>query len=171
MKLFIDMRIIVTTFKSINGDRHRIEVVDGSGTIHTEIVQTIKQRDGAVWDLAETYNVVDINITGGVVEEANIPDNFMFSEIPTIPVLDEEDAHLFFDQSSDFVYSRIVQAIGEGISKDLHEVRLFELNGTEFYLTAKRCEWKAGLQQAIDYYVSVEKYEECIDIQKMLGKL
>ena len=86
-------------------------------------------------------------------------------------MLDEEDAHLFFDQSSDFVYSRIVQAIGEGISKDLHEVRLFELNGTEFYLTAKRCEWKAGLQQAIDYYVSVEKYEECIDIQKMLGKL
>ena len=166
------MKIIVTTFKSINGDRHRIEVVDGSGTIYTETVQTIKQRDGVVWDLAETYNVVDINITsGGVEEEIDTPDSFMFSEIPSIPVLDEEDAHLFFDQSSDFVYSRIVQAISEGISKNMHQVRLFELSGTESYLTAKRCEWKAGLLEAIDYYVSVEKYEECIDIQKMLGKL
>lgn len=165
------MKIVVTTLKSINGNRHKIEVVDGMGIVHTETVQTIQQRDRVVWNLAEMYNVVDIDVTGASVVKESETDTFMFSEIPSIPVLDEDDAHYFFEQESDFVYKRIVQAIGEGMERGLEEIRLFELNGTESYLTAQRGGWKAGLLKAIDYYVSVEEYEECVDIQKMISVL
>lgn len=165
------MKIVVTTLKSINGNRHKIEVVDGKGIVHTETVQTIQQRDSVVWDLAEMYNVVDIDVTAGHVLDLYKPDTFMFSEIPSIPVLDEEDAQYFFDQERDFVYNRMVQAIGEGVEMGLEEIRLFELSGTESYLTAQRFGWKAGLLKAIEYFVSVEEYEKCVDIQNILGKL
>ncbi len=165
------MKIVVTTLKSSNGNRHKIEVVDGRGVVHTETVQTIKQRDIVVWDLAEMYNVVDIDVIKGHTTEACEVDTFTFSEIPSIPVLDEEDANFFFEQEKDFIYDRIVQAIGEGLEKDLDEVTLFELNGTGAYLTAQKWGWKAGLLKAIDYYVSVEEYEKCIAIQKMIGVL
>lgn len=165
------MKIVVTTFKSIDGNQHKIEVVDGMGVVHTETVRTLQQRDRVVWNLAEMYNVVDIDVTGASVVKESETDTFMFSEIPSIPVLDEDDAHYFFEQESDLVYKRIVQAIGEGMERGLEEIRLFELNGTESYLTAQRGGWKAGLLKAIDYYVSVEEYEECVDIQKMISVL
>lgn len=165
------MKIVVTTFKSIDGNRHKIEVVDGMGVVYTETVRTLQQRDDIVWDLAEMYNVVDIDIVKGDNVEYYVADAFMFSEIPSIPVLDEDDAQYFFEQESDFVYDRIVQAISEGMERGLEEVRLFELNGTGTYLTAQRGGWKAGLLKAIDYYVSVEEYEECVDIQKMISVL
>jgi len=170
MNLFIDMKIVVTTYQSIDGNHHKIEVKDGVNVVFTKTVQTIQQRDKAVWDLADMYNVVDIDVNDA--KHAESPkDSFMFSEIPSIPVLDEDDAQYFFEQESTLVYDRIVQAVEEGMYLRLDEIRLFELNGTGAYLTSHKSGWKAGLMKAIDYYVSVEHYEKCIKVKKLIDSL
>lgn len=164
------MKIVVTTVHSINGNHHIIEVVDGTTVVCKKSVKTIQQRDQAVWDLADMYNVVDIDVKSSKQDEEEA-DTFKFSEIPSIPVIDEYDAEYFFEEEKDFVYTRIIQAVKEGIELGLETVRLFELNGTNTYLSAHRPGWKAGLEKAIEYFVSVEKYEQCAEVQKMIEDL
>ena len=113
MELFIDMKIVVTTLQSKKGDTHQIDVVDGQKILHTQIVATVEKRDEVVWDLAELYRVVDIDIKTKQKkkEKSKLADTFKYSEIPSIPVLEAEDAVFFFDDESTFVYYRIVEAI------------------------------------------------------------
>ena len=56
------MKIVVTTLHSSKGETHQIDVMDGNKILHTQTATTIKQRDDIVWDLAEMYHVVDIDI-------------------------------------------------------------------------------------------------------------
>ena len=164
------MKIVVTTSQSNKGETHQIDVLDGQKVLHTQTVTTMKQRDKVVWDLAELYRVVDIDIKESK-KKKEIIDDFKYSEIPSIPVLETEDAEFFFDDESTFVFYRIVEAIREGLEQKLKEVRLFELNGSGEYFTAERRHWESGLQIALDYYVSVEDYTKCIEVRDLIKKL
>ena len=158
------MKIVVT--RSGNKKQsYEVMVVNGGQCIHKEVVQGVIKRDEVVWKLADLYGALDIEIID------KKPDVFRFSEIPTIPVLDEYDAEWFFDHSELAVYDRIIQAVEEGLHVRRDIIRLFELNGTGQYLTAKRKYWKAGLQQALDYFIRVEAYEKCITIKQLMEKL
>ena len=97
--------------------------------------------------------------------------DFKFTEIPSIPVLEIEEADLFFDENSDFVYERILQTVEEGLRSKRTEIRLFELNGTGVYVTSNRPDWKVGVQQALDYFVLTEQYDKCITARQLLQKL
>lgn len=162
------MKIVVSIVTTKKGTEHLIQVVDDTDVIHSETAINLEQRDKIVWQLAEMYNALDIEVSHN---KHLSQEEFRFSEIPSIPVLDEEDAEAFFEDHEDAVYDRILEAVGEGIFLDLDEIRLFELNGTDVYLTSDRETWKGGVEKAIDYFVKVEQYEKCIIGKQLLNKL
>lgn len=167
MKLFMgkDVMKIVVTQAGKKKQSYIVAVVDSGMCIHKETVTGIKNRDEVVWKLADLYGALDIEI----VEPK--PQEFKFSEIPSIPVLDEQEASDYFEENMEAVYDRIVQAITEGLHVNRDEVRLFELNGTGVYMTSKRPYWNRGLDQALQYYIKIEAYEKCIAIKQLLAKL
>ena len=163
------MRIVVSTVPTKKGNKHLVQVVDNDVIVYSETTTTIEQRDKLVWYLAETYNALDIEVTQN--NKHLDEDDFRFSEIPSIPVLDEEDAEAFFDDHEDAVYNRILEAVEEGVFLGLDEIRLFELNGTDVYLTSDKDSWKSGVEKAIEYFVKEEQYEKCIVGRQLLSKL
>ena len=159
------MKIVVTATGKGKVKKYLIEVFDGSNIIHTESIQGIKNRDAVVWKLADLYDLTEIEMKDTKVEE------FRFTDIPSIPVLELEEADVFFDENSEFVYERILQAVEEGIIANRNEIRLFELNGTGVYVTSNRPDWSQGVQQALDYFILLEKYDKCIIARQLLQKL
>jgi hypothetical protein len=147
------------------GKKYRVSLVDGAATVQEEVVMGVKSRDELVWKWCDLYDTVDI-----VIHEEKAKE-FKYSEIPSIPVLEEEDAQEFFEEQQNFVYSRIIQAVHEGIQTDLTEIRLFELNGTGVYMTSKRETWEAGLRQALEYFETSEEYERCGQIMILLNQI
>ncbi len=145
--------------------KYRVSVTDGSTVVREEVVNGVKSRDELVWKLCDLYHTVDI-----IIHDPK-PAEFKYSEIPSIPVLDEEDAQAFFDENEQFVYSRIAKAIEEGVLTDLTIIRLFELNGSGVYLTSDRCTWPSGAQQALQYFESVEDYEHCAKLRDLIEKI
>ena len=158
------MKIVITRTNK-KKQSFEVAVLDGVTPIHKETVNGIKNRDEIVWKLADLYGAMDIEIV-----EAK-PKEFKFSEIPSIPVLDEEEAEEYFDYCEEDVYDRIVIAIAEGLQTKRKAVRLFELNGTGVYLTSERSNWKNGLEQVLQYYILRESYEKCATIHELIEKL
>ena len=156
---------IVVTHTRKKGNSFIVEVLEGTHSVHKEEVRGIKKRDEIVWKLADLYGAVDIEI----VDEPQA--EFKFSEIPSIPVIEEEEADEFFEDNQELVYERIVQAVQEALFMGMDSIRLFELNGTDVYMTSNRKDWKTGLEQAINYYVKKEAYEKCIAIKQLIAKL
>ena len=159
------MKIVVTSISKNKSKTYLIEVCDGTTIIHSEEVKGIKDRDTVVWKLADLYNSIDIEMKDSKAVD------FKFTEIPSIPVLEIEEADTFFDENSDFVYERILQTVEEGLRSKRTEIRLFELNGTGVYVTSNRPDWKVGVQQALDYFVLTEQYDKCITARQLLQKL
>jgi hypothetical protein len=151
------VKIIVTKTKLPAGkSTFRIEVVDGETIVYTDNANDIKTCDKKVWSLSEVYNIVDIEIY-----TTETPPTFKLSEIPSIPALDEEETSEYFESHQDFVYNRIIQAVEEGIITKRKQIRLFELNGLNTYITSDRENWISGLIEAIKYFEKVENYEQC----------
>ena len=144
-----------------------INVIDGDNIIHTEAARGLKNRDEIVWKLADLYQALDIELKMDEEKEQD----FKFSEIPSIPVLEEDEAEEFFEDNQDMVYSRIIQAVEEGVRADRKMIRLFELNGTGEYFTSHKDDWAEGLTKAIEYYASQENYEKCIIAKQLIAKL
>ena len=167
--IYKHMKIIVSIVKSGAGKKHCIEVVDGTHVLRKELAETIPERDRKVWDLAEMYNVLDIQINKKAAKEKIKA--FKFSEIPSIPILDEDEASQYFEENESLVYNRILCVIGEGMHEGLSTIRLFELNGTGIYLTSEKCSWKEGLEACTKYFISTEEYEKCIIAKQHLHVL
>lgn len=160
------MRIVVTQANRKNNKRvYNIEVLDGDAVIHSESVQGVKKRDESVWKLADLYGAVDIEMREEKVTE------FKFTEIPSIPVLEESEADEFFEDNSDFVYQRVLQAVEEGVRSDRTSIRLFELNGTGVFMTSNKQDWKNGVEQALEHYIQTEQYDKCIAARNLMSKL
>lgn len=170
MRKNVIMKIVVTAQKSVKGKGEKklynIVVLDGNTPIHEELVHGVSERDKTVWQLADLYSAVDIEMNDNTIAE-----DFMFSEIPSIPVLEEEEASEFFEDNKDFVYDRIMQAVEEGIRSKQDNIRLFELNGTGVYITSNKPDWKHGVEQALEYFVLLEHYDKCIQARQLLSSL
>lgn len=162
------MKIVVLSGGS-DPQSYSIQVIDEGRVLRTEKAEGLAERDKIVWWLADLYNTPDIELLTDMPDPVDI--EFKFSEIPSIPVLEEEDAISFFEQEKAMVYDRIIQAVSEGISTKRPFIRLFELNGTGVYITSQRASWTSGLQQALEYFVLKEDYEKCAITKKLLRKL
>ena len=163
------MKIVVSIISSEKGSKHLVQVLDHNSLVYSEITDTVGSRDLLVWQLADTYNVLDIEVQHN--KDQHNTDDFQFTGIPSIPVLDEQDADAFFEDHEELVYTRILKAIEEGIIMNLETIRLFELSGTGVYLTAERCDWARGLKKAIEYFITTEDYDKCIIGKQLLTEL
>lgn len=147
------------------GNRYTITLIDETNILQETTVTTVEERDKLIWELTDTFNIIDIEVEDTKSKKTKL------SEAPSIPVFDEEDATDFFEENEELVYSRILQAVNEGIKANLKVINLFELNGTGVHITSQRKDWKSGLQDALDYYLAKENYEACTQIRELIAIL
>jgi len=65
----------------------------------------------------------------------------------------------------------LVTNIAEGVKDNLESVNVAEIKNYDVIVSVPKSEWKAGLEQAMDYYIKTEEYEECSKIKKIINKL
>ena len=65
----------------------------------------------------------------------------------------------------------LVTKIKDGIKYELESVNIAEIKHTDIILSVPKSEWKGGLENAMNYYIEKEEYEECSKIKKLIKKL
>ena len=69
------------------------------------------------------------------------------------------------------VLRSLVENISIGVESNLESVNIAEIKNHDVIISVPKTEWKAGLEQAMDYYIEREEYEECSKIKKIIEKL
>ena len=69
------------------------------------------------------------------------------------------------------VMKSLVSNIAEGVKGDLESVNVAEIKNYDIIISVPKTEWRAGLEQAMDYYIEKEEYEEYSKIKKIIKKL
>ena len=65
----------------------------------------------------------------------------------------------------------LVSNIAEGIEDNLESVNVAEIKNHDIIISVPKTEWKGGLENAMDYYIEREEYEECSKIKKLIEKI
>ena len=65
----------------------------------------------------------------------------------------------------------LVLNIADGIEDNLESVNVAEIKNYDIIISVPKTEWKGGLENAMDYYIEREEYEECSKIKKLINKL
>ena len=65
----------------------------------------------------------------------------------------------------------LVLNIADGIKDNLESVNIAEIKNHDIMISVPKTEWKAGLKNAMDYYIKTEEYEECSKIKKLIERL
>lgn len=169
------IKIVAESVKKRNKVHFVVKVIDGNNVIDEQTATTINKRDELIWSFAEQFNTTEIVILNSASattkRKRESKPKFKYSEIPSIPVLDMQDASDFFDDNEDIVYNRVIIAVREGIESGRDVIRLFELSGTGVYLTSDKEDWKPGLESAEKYFLAREEYEKCAVCVELLKKL
>ena len=86
-----------------------------------------------------------------------------------IPIISLQD----FETKSKkrIVLRSLVENISVGVELDLESVNVAEIKNHNIMVSVPKTEWKAGLEQAMDYYIEREEYEECSKIKKLIERL
>ena len=65
----------------------------------------------------------------------------------------------------------LVTNIAEGVEDNLESVNVAEINNYDVIVSVPKSEWKGGLENAMDYYIEKEEYEECSKIKNLIERL
>ena len=65
----------------------------------------------------------------------------------------------------------LVSNIADGIEDNLESVNIAEIKNYDVIISVPKTEWKSGLENAIEYYIKTEEYEECSKIKKLIKKI
>ena len=65
----------------------------------------------------------------------------------------------------------LVSNIAEGIEDELESVNIAEIKNHDIILSVPKTEWKGGLENAMNYYIEKEEYEECSKIKNLIDKI
>ena len=65
----------------------------------------------------------------------------------------------------------LVTNIAEGVKDNLESINVAEIKNYDVIVSVPKSEWKSGLEQAMNYYIEREEYEECSKIKKIINKL
>ena len=65
----------------------------------------------------------------------------------------------------------LVLNIAEGIENNLESVNVAEIKNHDIILSVPKTEWKGGIENAMEYYIKREEYEECSKIKLLIEKL
>ena len=69
------------------------------------------------------------------------------------------------------VYKSLVESITTGVDLDLESVNIAEIKNHDIMISVPKAEWKPGLENAMDYYIKREEYEECSKIKELIERL
>ena len=86
-----------------------------------------------------------------------------------IPIISLEDFEA--KAKKPLMMKTLVSNIAEGIEDKLESVNVAEIKNHDVILSVPKSEWKSGLENAMDYYIKKEEYEECSKIKKLIKKL
>ena len=86
-----------------------------------------------------------------------------------IPIISLEDFEA--KAKKRIVYNSLVESVTNGLKLDLESVNIAEIKNTDIIINIPKTEWKSGLENAMNYYIEKEEYEECSKIKKILERL
>jgi len=86
-----------------------------------------------------------------------------------IPIISLEDFEAKAKKPT--MMKSLVTNIADGIEDDLESVNIAEIKNHDVIISVPKEEWKAGLKNAMEYYIGTEEYEECSKIKKIINKL
>ena len=86
-----------------------------------------------------------------------------------IPIISLEDFEAKAKKPT--VMKSLVSNIAEGIIDNLESVNVAEIKHTDIILSVPKSEWKGGLENAMNYYIEKEEYEECSKIKNLIDKI
>tara|TARA_R110000787_G_scaffold262264_1_gene367627 strand:+ start:321 stop:593 length:273 start_codon:yes stop_codon:yes gene_type:complete len=86
-----------------------------------------------------------------------------------IPIISLED--LETKTKKPIMMKSIVINIAEGIEGNLESVNVAEIKNQNVIISVPKSQWKGGLENAMEYYIKTEEYEECSKIKKLINKL
>ena len=89
--------------------------------------------------------------------------------IRKIPIISLEDFETKSKKRQ--VYKSLIQNISEGIEFNLDSVNIAEIKNHDVIISVPKTEWKSGLENAMNYYIGTEEYEECSKIKKLIKRL
>ena len=86
-----------------------------------------------------------------------------------IPIISLEDFET--KAKKPLMMRTLVTNIAEGVKDNLESVNIAEIKHTDIILNVPKSEWKGGLENAMEYYIKTEEYEECTKIKKLIKRL
>ena len=89
--------------------------------------------------------------------------------IRKIPIISLEDFEAKAKKRQ--VYKSLVESVTNGVNEDLESVNVAEIKNHDIILSVPKTEWKSGLENAMEYYIKTEEYEECSKIKNLIEKL
>ena len=86
-----------------------------------------------------------------------------------IPIISLEDFEA--KAKKPLIMKTLVSKIANGIEDNLESVNIAEIKHTDIIINVSKSEWKGGLENAMNYYIKTEEYEECSKIKKLIEKI
>ena len=86
-----------------------------------------------------------------------------------IPIISLEDFEAKAKKPT--MMKSLVSNIAEGIEDNLESVNIAEIKNYDVIISVPKTEWKGGLENAMEYYIKTEEYEECSKIKKLIKRL
>ena len=99
-----------------------------------------------------------------------------------IPVISLEDFEAKTQKRK--VYKSMVENITEGVelklesvnvaeieNLDLESVIIAEIKNHDIMISVPKTEWESGLENALNFYIEKEEYEECTKIKNLIEKI
>ena len=86
-----------------------------------------------------------------------------------IPIISLEDFEAKAKKPT--MMKSLVENITEGVEFELESVNIAEIKNHDVIISVPKTEWKSGLENAMNYYIKTEEYEECSKIKKLIDKL
>ena len=89
--------------------------------------------------------------------------------IRKIPIISLEDFEAKAKKRQ--VYKSLVESVTNGVNEDLESVNVAEIKNHDIIISVPKSEWKDGLENALNFYIEKEEYEECSKIKKLIERL
>ena len=86
-----------------------------------------------------------------------------------LPIISLEDFET--KAKKPLMFKTLVTSIAEGIEDNLESVNIAEIKNYDVIISVPKTEWKGGLENAMEYYIKTEEYEECSKIKKLIKRL
>jgi len=89
--------------------------------------------------------------------------------IRKIPIISLEDFEA--KAKKPIMMKSLVLNIAKGIKDKSESVNVAEIKNHDIIISVPKTEWKGGLENAMNYYIEREEYEECSKIKKLIKRL